>query len=113
MRLTTRWRAEQAPRRIRSYWMGLKQNDMPFLIVQGMPLQQSLVWMQDCPYAAHWPPPSNAGGGRGGMPQVPLVDPGATWHCRPLQQSAVTVHGPLDGLHSGWQTSWPPGPGTQ
>jgi hypothetical protein len=42
-------------------------------------------------------PPS--GGGLHG-PQIPDVDPMATMHDSPAQQSALTVHPPQEGTHA-------------
>ena len=53
------------------------------------------------------------GGGGGGLPHTPLVDPCATMHGRPAQQSAATVHAPLALLHAVWHASLPSAPGTQ
>lgn len=66
--------------------------------MQGTPLQQSADAVQICPNWAHVVLASDPGGGVT-APQVPLVEP--TWMTQfsPLQQSAVTVHGPVRGLH--------------
>ena len=76
-----------------------------------MLLQQSLAWVQACPYCAQTPPSgtpaSHEGGGGGGGAQVPEVDPGGTWHTLPAQQSAVTVQPPPDGMHTGPPPSRP------
>jgi hypothetical protein len=88
---------------------------------QGSPLQQSLDCTQICPKSAQVPA-SGAGGGvaasgvvpasvAGGVPasaggvtppqgpHTPLVDPGATEHDVPGQQSALVVHEPQAATH--------------
>jgi hypothetical protein len=70
-------------------------------------LQHWLSWVQDWPYRAQpgaGDPASKVTTG-GGAPQTPLVEPWATRHWRPAQQSASTVHGPTAGLQSAWQES--------
>jgi hypothetical protein len=66
--------------------------------MQGTPLQQSPVAVQICPNCAQVVLASEPGGGAT-APHVPLVEPERTTQLKPLQQSAVTVHGPVLGLH--------------
>ena len=89
-------------------------------VVQGMPLQQSALVVQTCPYAAQpppeelplledeplldplplpeEPPPDDEPLVPQG-PHVPLVLPGARLHVVPGQQSLVVVHAPPHDTH--------------
>jgi hypothetical protein len=71
---------------------------MQMPLSQGMPLQQSLVWAHDCPYAAQDPGPPSFDP-PGDPPHVPEVEPAAMLQLSPSQQSAVVVQVPADGLH--------------
>ena len=79
---------------------------MHLLFQQLMPLQQSEAVVQVWPYSAQvlvlasTAPASEGGGERGGMPQIPCVEPIGWMQVEPAQQSPLIEHGPAAGTQA-------------